>query len=137
MKRWQLVNLVAFIVLVFATVSLVYVLGTMNYTTPLAKPWHLLPSIHEDSLSTIYKKEYQILGKTPLRVDLFDSSQANVFILIDAWGVPLQEHLLKDDLIVLDSLPHQFALHRRLANYTRHAEHAEFRNDYANSMKQC
>jgi hypothetical protein len=134
MKRWQLVNLVTFVILIFATVSLVYVLGTMNFTTPFAKPWHLLPSVHEDSLSSVYKNEYQILGKSPLRAALFDSSRTNIFILVDAWGVPLQESILEEDLKVFKVLPHQFALHRRLANYTRHAEHAEFRNSFANSV---
>jgi len=134
MKKWQIVNLAAFVILIFTTVSLIYVLGKMNFSAPYGKPWHLLPSVHEDSLSIVYKSEYQILGKIPLRATLFDSSRTNVFILIDAWGVPIQESLLEEDLKAIKHLPHQIALHRRLANYTRHAEHAELRNNFTNSV---
>lgn len=134
MSKWQRINLSAFIILIFVTVSLIYVLGKMNFSTAFDKPWHLLPTINEDSLSTIYKDSYQIMGKTPLRATLLDSTKTNVFILVDAWGVPIDENILAGDFNVFERVPHKFALHRRLANYTKHAEHAEFRNKSANSV---
>ena len=134
MKRWQIINLIAFLMLIFATVSLIYVLGKMDLTGPLGKPWHLLPAVHEDSLSTTYKDTYQIMGKTPIRSSLYDSSRTNVFILVDAWGVPIDEDILALDLKEFETLPHKFAMHRRLANYTSHAEHAEFRNNFASNV---
>lgn len=134
MSKWQRINLVAFLVLIFATVSLIYALGKMDFSALFGKPWHLSPNIHEDTLSTTYKDTYQIMGKTPLRSSLYDSSRTNVFILVDAWGVPIDENILSDDFKVLEGISHKFALHRRLANYTSHAEHAEFRNNFANSV---
>lgn len=134
MKRWQIINLIAFLILIFATVSLTYILGKMDLTGPFGKPWHLLPAVHEDSLSATYKGSYQIMGKTPLRATLFDSARTNVFILVDAWGVPVDEDILALDLKEFETLPHKFALHRRLANYTSHAEHAEFRNNFASNV---
>ena len=129
MKKWQIINLVAFVAMIFITVSLIYVLGKMDFSAPLGKPWHLSPSVHEDSLSAIYKNNYQIMGKTPLRLSLYDSSRTNVFILVDAWGVPTKENILAEDFKAFENIPHKYALHRRLANYTIHAERVEFRND--------
>ncbi|MBR6378590.1 MAG: hypothetical protein IKS02_01310 [Fibrobacter sp.] len=129
MKKWQRVNLFVFLAMIFVTVSLVYVLGKMDFSTLFGKPWHLQPSVHEDSLSTIYKDNYQIMGKAPLRPYLYDTSRTNVFILVDAWGVPTEESVLAEDFKTFENIPHKFALHRRLANYTSHAEHAEFRNN--------
>lgn len=134
MSKWQRINLAAFLILIFVTVSLVYVLGKLDFSTPFGKPWHLLPTVHEDSLSSIYKDSYQIMDKTPLRATLLDTSKTNVFILVDAWGVPIDESILADDFKAFERVPHRFALHRRLANYTKHAEHAEFRNKSANSV---
>ncbi len=134
MKRWQIINLIAFLILIFATVFLIYILGKMDLIGPFGKPWHLLPAVHEDSLSATYKGSYQIMGKTPLRATLLDTTKTNVFILIDAWGVPVDENILALDLKEFETLPHKFALHRRLANYTSHAEHAEFRNNFASNV---
>ena len=134
MNKWQRLNLFVFLTMIFVTVSLVYVLGKMDFSTLFGKPWHLQPSVHEDSLSTTYKANYQIMGKTPLRATLLDSARTNVFILVDAWGVPIDENILALDLKEFGTLPHKFALHRRLANYTSHAEHAEFRNNFTNNV---
>lgn len=134
MSKWQRINIAAFIILIFVTVSLIYVLGKMNFSTPFGKPWHLLPTINEDSLSTTYKDSYQIMGKTPLRAVLLDTIKTNVFIIVDAWGVPIDESTLANDFKAFENVPHKYALHRRLANYTRHAELAEFRNKSANSV---
>lgn len=134
MSKWQRINLVVFLVLIFVTVSLIYVLGKTSFSAPFGKPWHLLPAVHEDSLSATYKGSYQIMGKTPLRATLLDTTKTNVFILIDAWGVPVDENILALDLKEFETLPRKFALHRRLANYTSHAEHAEFRNNFASNI---
>ena len=134
MRRWHKINLTFFLTMIFATCSMIYVIGTMNYSTSFSKPWHLLTSVHEDSLSTLYKDNYEIMGSAPLRTSLYDSSRTNVFILIDAWGVPVQEEKLQENMKIFEHIPHRFGLHRRLADYTRHAEHVEFRNNYDNSI---
>jgi hypothetical protein len=129
MNKWQKINLVVFLTLIFLTASLIYVLRESDFSTPFGKPWHLQPSIHEDSLSAFYKKNYQIIGQSPLRFSLYDTTQTNVFILVDAWGVSMEEGILAEDFGVFENIPHKFALHRRLANYTSHAERVEFRNN--------
>ena len=134
MKMWQKINLFLFLGVIITCILFVYFFGSINIANPFGKPWHMQPSIHEDSLSQLYKDQYLLLDKAPLRHAYFDSSRTNVFIMLNAWGVPVQESVLKDDLKPLEVLPHQFALHRRLSNNTQHAERVEFRNKYENSI---
>ena len=128
MKKWKKINLFAFIAVVIVLAFLRYVLGSMVFSSAFEKPWHLLPSVHEDSLSQKYLDEYRILNKKSLFRQMYDSSQVNVFILVDAWGVPIDETLLESDFSLFKDIPHKFALHQRLANRTKHAERVEFRN---------
>lgn len=129
MRIWQKANLIFFAVVVISMASLVYVLGTMDFSSPFGKPWHLLPSVHEDSLSQRYLDEYRILNHTSLYRQLYDSSRTNVFILVDAWGVPIQESVLQNEFAFFEKLPHVFALHQRLGARNKHAERVEFRVD--------
>lgn len=134
MKQWQKINLISFLMLLFLTCSIVYLGERMNMSSPYEKPWHLLPSIHEDSLSQKYKDDYVILDKRKISLRYIDSSRARVLILVDSWGVPVQEDLLKEDLSVFEDIPHVYALHQRLANRTKHAEMTEYRNTPASSV---
>ena len=134
MSRWKKINLVCFLITVLCSASLIYVLGTMNLTAPFGKPWHLLPSIHEDSLSSTYVNRYHVLDYKPIMKNFFDSTRTNVYILVDAWGVPAQEDSLEKDFSIFASQPHKFALHQRLANRTNHAEKVEFRNTVKESV---
>lgn len=127
MSKWKKINLLCFMILLLATSCLVYVFGTMNFTAPFNKPWHLLPSVHEDSLSYDYRMNYRIFNHKSMLVQMFDSSRTNVFILVDAWGVPIQELKLQEEFAVFDKVPHIFALHQRLGNRNKHAERVEFR----------
>lgn len=134
MNKWQKINLICFSVLIFFTTTLVYVLSSIEISNPFVKPWHLLPSVHEDSLSQGYLADYKILNKKSLIRQFYDSSRTNVFILVDAWGVPIQESVLKEEFDFFEKAPHEFALHQRLANHTKHADLEEFRNDVLNNV---
>ena len=134
MRKWQTINLIVFLVLVLATSTMVYVLGRTSFSVPVEKPWHLLPSVHEDSLSQEYLERYRVLDKKALRLQLYDSSRTNVFILVDAWGVPNQESVLKDEFAYFEKIPHAFALHQRLGARNKHAERVEFRDGPENKM---
>lgn len=134
MRKWQVVNLVVFLVLILATSAMVYVLGKTAFSVPVEKPWHLLPPVHEDSLSLGYLERYRILDKKALRLQMFDSSRTNVFILVDAWGVPNQESVLKEDFAYFEKVPHTFAIHQRLGGRNKHAERVEFRDGPENKM---
>lgn len=134
MRKFQRINLAVFICLVATTCALVYVSEKMTLSTAFEKPWHLQPSIHEDSLSMKYKLSYEILGKRQVYPRFMDSSRACVVILVDSWGVANQEKILAEDFSIFLDSPHHFALHQRLANRTKHAERVEFRNSIPGSI---
>ncbi len=134
MKKWQKINLILYAVVIIFFVSLVYALGEVNSLNSFGKPWHLQPSVHEDSLSQRYLEDYQIMTQKSLKNQFYDSTRMNVFILVDAWGVPVAEIVLEKDLVPFAEMPHIYALHQRLANRTKHAERVEFRADYENKI---
>ncbi len=134
MKKWQKINLSTFTIVVISMASLVYVFGITSFSSSFDKPWHLSPSEHEDSLSLDYLHRYQIFDQKPLSQYCLDSSRTNIFILVDAWGVPVQESILSEEFAIYEYLPHSFALHRRLANRNKYAERVEFRNPPQNNL---
>ncbi len=134
MKKWKKINLSAFAIVVTTTASLVYVLGTTSFSSPFGKPWHLSPSEHEDSLSLDYLNRYRTIDQKPLSQYYFDSSKTNIFILVDAWGVPVQESILSGEFAIFENIPHSFALHQRLANRNKYAERVELRNPAPNNL---
>lgn len=97
------------------------------------KPWQLEPFAHEDSLSLFYKNNYKILGKDRVIATEVDSTKAVTVILVDAWGVPLDSSLMKDDFDCFSKNNTLFALHPRLINRNTHAEGVELFNQYGNS----
>lgn len=134
MKKWQKVNLFVFAIVVLFFTSLVYVFETASFSNPFGKPWHLQPSVHEDSLSQTYLNAYSILNKKSLYERFYDSTRVNIFILVDAWGVPVDEKMLDSDFSFFNEIPHVFAIHQRLANRTKHAEKVELRNGAQNTI---
>lgn len=134
MNRWQKISLMCFLTIAVVSASLIYILGTTSFSSPFDKPWHLSPSVHEDSLSLNYLNYYQIIDHKPLLQYYFDSSKTNVFILVDAWGVPVQEQLLSEEFAFFESASHSFALHQRLANRNKYAERVELRNPAPNNL---
>ena len=134
MNKWMKINLLFFAVLVIVTASFVYTIAPIISSSPFGKPWHLQPSEHEDSLSQKYINNFDILNHNSLQKQLFDSSRTNVFILVDAWGVPIQESILIEEFSYFKNISNTFALHQRLANRDKHAEKVEFRGAPLNSL---
>ena len=134
MKKFQRLNLAIFLCLIAVTSIFFYISEKTIFSQPLDKPWHLQPTVHEDSLTDKYKTQYKILGKQRLSQQLGDTARVQVYILVDAWGVPVDEALLAEDFSAFADLPHVFALHQRLANRTKHAERTEFRNSIPGSI---
>jgi hypothetical protein len=128
MKKIQKINLMFFLLFVAFCTILLYVLG-MDFLGRQEKPWHLQPSVHEDSLSVAYTSQYQIYDKIRMIDQVGDSSKRKVLILVDAWGVPTDENLLAEDFSLFAKMPHKYGLHQRLANRTKHAELVEYRNN--------
>ena len=134
MNKWQKINLFLFLTLVFTTASLVYEVEKTDFSAPFGKPWHLSPSIHEDSLSQEYLINYPVFNSKPMLTQVFDSSRTKVFILIDAWGVPVQESKLQEEFAIFENTTHEFAIHQRLGNRNKHAERVEFRGGPKNKI---
>lgn len=134
MTKWQKINIVCFLFFVFFACGFVYVFEKTSMSTPFEKAWHLQPSVHEDSLSEIYRNEYLVLDKRRLLLQVGDSLRPQLLILVDAWGVPIQERLLQEDFAIFEDIPHTYALHQRLANRTKHAEMVEYRNNQRSNV---
>lgn len=92
------------------------------------------PFTDDSVLPASYTNVYGILDKGRLQGQFADTSRKTVSILVDAWGVPFDIALLKDDFAVFDNVPHKEYLHARVANRTRHAEFAEHRNVFGNGI---
>ena len=133
MKKNQMINLIVFLSMVMVASIPVYILEFKTQHDFEGKPWHLQPTVHEDSLPSIYKTRYKILGKQRL-CKQFKGKGKQVVILVDAWGVPNEENLLAEDFSFFADGPSIFAVHQRLANRTKHAEMTEFRNDVSGKI---
>ncbi|MCQ2120343.1 MAG: hypothetical protein MJY78_00750 [Fibrobacter sp.] len=133
MTRWQKVGFRVFIAFFVLAVAFSYVVNS-GLLEKSGKPWHMQPFVDEDSLSVSYMQKYSLLDKMPILSKVRDSSKATVVILVDAWGVPFDESQLEMDFAAFKDIPHKEYLHYRMANRTRHAENAEFRNSLGNGF---
>lgn len=127
MTKLQKVSLYGFCAFVVLAVAISYLMGATLFVEQ-EKPWHMQPFTDADSLTVEYTGKYEQLDKKSLLSRFADSSRVTVAILVDAWGVPFDEHLLAEDFSIFKDLPHKEFLHHRLANRTRHAEFAELRH---------
>lgn len=133
MKKSQKINLVIFLAFIAITVPLSYVLGS-DFMGRQEKPWHMQGAVHEDSLSQEYIGKYKILDKVPVSLQIDRTKEKRVLILIDAWGVPFDEQKLAKEFAIFKDVSHEYAIHKRLKNVTKHAELVEFRTDSLDSL---
>lgn len=133
MSRLQKIGLIAFAAFVAFAVTFSYLTKSQFIKMP-EKPWHMQPFIDADSLTAEFADNYELLGKGQLFRRLADSTRTAVNILVDAWGVPFEPQLLREDFAVFKGLPHKEYLHYRLVNRTRHAEFAELRTNDSSSI---
>lgn len=105
-----------------------------EYFNIFSKPWHMQSFAHEDSLSSFIKNHYKVYDKKKLYPKFVASSKSVVNILVDAWGLPMDDSLVVFDFSVFENLPHEYAIHNRQMNYNIHSEKVELRNDYENSI---
>ena len=128
MNKTHKINLVIFITFCLVIISFAY-FGGADFLSKQEKPWHMQTGLHEDSLSSDYTTTYPIFDRHPAIRQIEPKDVPTVLILVDAWGLPLNESKLKKEFDLFSSLPHSFAIHKRLGNRTKHAEHVEFRID--------
>jgi len=91
-------------------------------------PWQLQPFTPENELPKVYEDSYKILDHHPVISNFKDTSKTTVVILVDAWGVSRDGMELPKDFSYFESLKHEFTIHKRLANRTKHAEKVECRH---------
>ena len=126
MTIFQKISFGIFVAFVAFAVVFSYLINA-QYIKQSYKPWHMQPFIDADLLTAEYTDNYELLYRGQLLKRFVDSSRINVVILIDAWGVPFEPQLLREDFDTFRGVPHKEYLHQRLANRTRHAEFAELR----------
>lgn len=122
------INLALFSLMLVTFISLP-ILCVDRYMSHPDMPWQLVP-FGADSLSQTYKNQYLILGPQALMTHLADSVKPTAMVLVDGWGVPYEEKMLKEDFKILDSTKVIFAIHKRLLGYTTHAENVEYKNAF-------
>ena len=128
MNSGKKISLLFFFLFVLFSTSLLYVLG-IDFLSKQSKPWQLQHSVHEDSLSSEMKREYQVVDKASLLNHFRDSSRVTVLVLVDSWGVSNDERKLREDFAIFNDVPHKYYIHQRMANRTKHAENVEYRHD--------
>ena len=133
MAKSQKINLAIFLAFIAITVPLSYVLGS-DFMGKQEKPWHMQGAVHEDSLSQDFLSKYKILDKAPVMLQIERHKEKRVLILIDAWGVPFDEQKMAKEFAIFKDVPHEYAIHKRLKNVTKHAELVEFRADSLESF---
>lgn len=133
MTRFPKIGFGIFAVFVAFAVVFSYLIRA-QYIKTGDKPWHMQPFVDADSLTAEYADNYELLGKGQLFRRFADSTRTTVNILVDAWGVPFEPQLLREDFAVFKNVPHKEYLHYRLVNRTRHAEFAELRTGDTNSL---
>ncbi|WP_405336305.1 hypothetical protein [Fibrobacter sp.] len=133
MEKSQKINLTVFLAFIVFVIPLSYIMGS-DFMGKQEKPWHMQGAVHEDSLSQEYIGKYKILDKAPVTLQIERAKEKRVLILIDAWGVPFDEKKMAKEFAIFKDVPHEYAMHKRLKNVTKHAELVEFRADSLNSI---
>lgn len=126
MTRRTKINLAffCFLSVVLASLSVVF---DFDFIENSSKPWHMQPITDEDSLSNVYKNRYELVGRERISNVYGDSIKRNVYIIIDAWGVPYNPQKLEDEFQIFEGISTKKLIHKRLLNQTRHAEKTELR----------
>lgn len=133
MKMSQKINIALSSCFVVAAVSGAFIWGS-DFLSNQKVPWHMQSGIDEDSLSTYGENDYRLLDKRPVITQINRSQKKQVLILVDSWGVPHDKSKLEKEFALFNDIPHDLAIHHRMANRTKHAERVEFRMDSPDAL---
>ncbi|SHL62308.1 hypothetical protein [Fibrobacter sp. UWH4] len=133
MKMSQKINIALFSSFVVTAVSGAFIWGS-DFLSNQNVPWHMQSGIDEDSLSTYGENDYRLLDKRPVIAQINRSQKKQVLILVDSWGVPHDKSKLEKEFSIFNDIPHDFAIHHRMANRTKHAERVEYRRDSSDAL---
>ena len=132
MMKIRNINLVLFSFFLIILIALP-ILCVDRYLSHPDAPWQLTP-FNADSLSAYYKEHYMQLKPDAIVPMLQDSSRPLVMVLVDGWGVPYDESSLKYDFDFFANGNPIFMLHRRLLQYTVHAENVEYKRGFSEGV---
>lgn len=133
MMKLNKVNVVLFCSFVALLIILPW-LPISNDISAKNKPWMLSSSVPEDSLSLYYKENFEVLKENSVLKVMKDSLKKSALILVDAWGVPVEDSLLIKDFSLFDEKSSVFKIHKRLANRNVHAERTELKDALTSGM---
>lgn len=78
--------------------------------------------IARDSLPESFKAKYFTTDSATITRGFIDSAKTNVIVLVESWGVPLDENRFAKQLQIFDGIPNQVGAHHRMYSRTRTAE---------------
>lgn len=78
--------------------------------------------IARDSLSESFKAKYFTTDSATITRGFLDSTKTNVIVLVESWGVSLDENRFAAQLRVFEGIPMQVGAHHRMYSRTRTAE---------------
>lgn len=133
MKMSQKINIALFSSFVVTAVSGAFIWGS-DFLLNQSVPWHMQSGIDEDSLSTYGVNEYRLLDRRPVIAQINKNQKKQVLILVDSWGVSHDKSVLEKEFSIFNDIPHDFAIHHRMANRTKHAERVEYRRDSSDAL---
>lgn len=87
--------------------------------------------VARDSLPESFKAKYFTTDSATITRGFTDSTKTNVLVLVESWGVPLDENRFAKQLQIFDGIPMQSGAHHRMYSRTRTAE----REDLIYSVK--
>ena len=133
MKTPQKINIALFSCFMIAAVSGAFIWGS-DFLSNQKVPWHMQSGIDEDSLSTYGVNGYRLLDRRPVIAQINKSQKKQILILVDSWGVPHDKSVLEKEFSLFNDMSHEFAIHHRMANRTKHAERVEYRKDSSDAL---
>lgn len=78
--------------------------------------------IARDSLSESFKAKYFTTDSATITRGFIDSTKTNVLVLVESWGIPMDESRFAERLHVFDGISKQVGAHHRMYSRTRTAE---------------
>lgn len=127
------VNLVLFCIVLAVLIAIPFLSGKI-FTINQNAPWLFSPFNSGDSLSTVYKERYRILEQNALIHRIEDTTRTIISVMIDGWGVPYDDNMLEQDFASFGQKNVVPVVHKRLLNYTSHAENVEYRTGFSEGV---
>lgn len=78
--------------------------------------------IARDSLPESFKAKYFTTDSATITRGFLDSTKTNVLVLVESWGIPMDESRFAEQLQVFDGISKQVGAHHRMYSRTRTAE---------------